>query len=244
MRLGGAIRARARTSPDDVRIRQAVTGQRIPPGRGRMRQPCPRGFRHEAPRPGHGTQSPPQARSAVHPLASLKRNPDARTIRWPTEPGLSAAGYPAGATASNADGATLVTASPRALPHVTAKPGGPSSRLVENVRDPSGGGSGMSMAWGRRVGKKWEKTWLKFPDLTRVLDIAGCPGEARHLPTTRIGMVPADFPGQEGASRAAVDRAVGRCLPPHADCAIPPQSDASLSSSFSPTGGVVRKPSR
>jgi len=48
----------------------------------------------------------------------------------------------------------MVTASFRNLPHVTANPERHSSRLVENVRDPSGSGSAgiMTRVW--RVGMK------------------------------------------------------------------------------------------
>ena len=54
-----------------------------------------------------------------------------------------------------ASGATMASVSLRVLPHVTANPERLSSRLVENVRDPSGGGSTASVTRARKVGMKW-----------------------------------------------------------------------------------------
>ena len=54
-----------------------------------------------------------------------------------------------------ASGATMAFASFLASPHVTANSERPSSRLVENVREPSGGGSRRSMARAQKVGMKW-----------------------------------------------------------------------------------------
>lgn len=61
---------------------------------------------------------------------------------------------PSSRSAKSASGATLVPASPRRPPQVTAGLKGPSSRLARSVRDPSGSGSGMSVAWMREVGKR------------------------------------------------------------------------------------------
>jgi len=61
---------------------------------------------------------------------------------------------PSSRSAKSASGATLVPASPRRPPHVTVGLKGLSSRLARSVRDPSGSGSGMSVAWRWRVGKR------------------------------------------------------------------------------------------
>ena len=53
-----------------------------------------------------------------------------------------------------ASGAPMASASCLDLPHVSADPDRPSSRLVRYVRDPSGSGSGRSMARGWKVGMK------------------------------------------------------------------------------------------
>lgn len=51
-------------------------------------------------------------------------------------------------------------------PHVTAKPRRPSSRLARDVFEPSGSGSGVSMARWLRVGMKWgDSCGLSFSPL-------------------------------------------------------------------------------
>ena len=187
MCLAGASRARARNSPDDVRIRQAVTASLL---RLRVLQAGPDAVLFGFPRAARldwGARcgslstwfparsfSPSLCRLSVAvPVKPPERgqagrgrtSPQARAAVQPAPPPLemmhvhqAAADCevvpvadwtvsPLRATKS-ASGATLVPASSRRLPHVTATPRRPSPRLDRHVRDPSGDGSARMMARG------------------------------------------------------------------------------------------------
>ena len=125
----------------------------------------------------------PRSRDATSATGPFQRCPpdrpwamDGARHRWPTEPGLPAAGDPAGATARNADGATLVTASPQTPPHVTASSRGLPPAWLETFSGPSGGGSMSMMARGAGVGKSRE-IFLVSGDCSAPLPLGG--GESK-----------------------------------------------------------------
>jgi hypothetical protein len=112
------------------RIRPAVTASLNGPGQG----PRPKhvlvvsGTKRRAPVTGRNLRHRP-----VPPSIRLLRSRETRMRGRPggrLKPACPRAGDPARATARNAGGATLVTASPQTSPHVTARFERPSSRLV------------------------------------------------------------------------------------------------------------------
>ncbi|AKI02697.1 hypothetical protein IMCC20628_04018 [Hoeflea sp. IMCC20628] len=77
-----------------------------------------------------------------------------------------------------ASGATMVTASLRMLPHVTAKPERYPSHLNRSVRDPSGSGSTVMMSRVRRVWKRWR---ISLTELARrFYRLSSCRTPIRH----------------------------------------------------------------
>ena len=141
----------ARVSPDDVRIRQAAP---CTPGSG-LSTRFPPGLLRPQPGQAAGVGLGIPARTLTHTWRVMSATgPDRpcvphlafRLVRTKTRPGgWLCTRLERGPPAS---GTPMASASFRALPHVTANPERPSSRLVENVRDPSGTGSPMMMAWG------------------------------------------------------------------------------------------------
>jgi len=152
---GGAARAR----PEYRRMMSASDRRRLAPPGVYPRPDCsgrdqdrPRewfsqgsGTDPDAPHPARHVRHRPGPASAprTQPFDWARRNP----ARW-----LALHGPPE--RAPPASGTPMASTSSRCLPHVTANPERPSSRLVQHVRDPSGSGSAGIMAWGMTVGTK------------------------------------------------------------------------------------------
>ena len=79
-----------------------------------------------------------------------------------------------------ASGTRRCTASSIVLPHVTASPRRPSSCLDRYVRDPSGDGSGMSVAQGLEGVDKMGVIFVRGRG-THLLPIGGGESEFQHL---------------------------------------------------------------
>jgi hypothetical protein len=172
---GGADCARARISPDGVRIRQAIacrlfaarTRAALSGGWHRPARagPCvddpgtPEPRRLNAMPSPHPQGGPPQARFHPHPdsrpaLAGHKGQGFLRWLAWPIRPSERPARAPVEADPA-ASGTRRCTASSIVPPHVTADTRRPSSRLDRHVDDPSGDGSATMMARGWRLWMKW-----------------------------------------------------------------------------------------
>jgi hypothetical protein len=171
---GGADCARARISPDGVRIRQAVacrlfaarTRAALSDGWHRPARagPCvddagtPEPRRLNAMPSPHPHGGPPQARFHPHPdcrpaLAGTRGKDFSggwlgRSARRDVPRGHPVQADPA------ASGTRRCTASSFVPPHVTASPRRPSSRLDRYVSGPSGDRSAGMMAWGLGAGKR------------------------------------------------------------------------------------------
>jgi hypothetical protein len=172
---GGADCARARISPDGVRIRQAVacrlsaarTWAAISGGWHRPARAGPCVDDPGTPAKALTTPCPPRIRKAARhrPVSTLTLTAGRR---WPGTRGKDFSGGWLGRSARQdvpqghpveadpaASGTRRCTASSIVPPHVTASPRRPSSRLDRHVDDPSGDGSATMMARGWRVWMKW-----------------------------------------------------------------------------------------
>ena len=163
----------ARSSPDGVRIRQAVacplpTG----PDTGRARDGWHRPARAgpcvgDAGTPGHKMFTPAPHPQDGPPQARFHLDPGCRPALAHTRGrGLSGGwlgrasrhGHPLGASHCGhpaASGTRRCTASSVVVPHVTAPPGGLPPAWADTFSGPSVSGGNRSMAWGRKVGIKW-----------------------------------------------------------------------------------------